>query len=104
MTKEQLKQALDVCSEYEECAKCPAFPFCGDLVNVTGAALDEIETLEKSADEKARDTATAILTALIEAEKLYQSPPDGVRMMTLYKLLERFGNHNAEVTNEKGNH
>lgn len=43
MTTEQLKKALDVCSEYEECVKCPAYSFCGDLAIVTGEALNAIE-------------------------------------------------------------
>ena len=30
MTNEQLKQALDVCSEHEACERCPAREYCGD--------------------------------------------------------------------------
>lgn len=30
MTIEQLKQALDVCSEHEACERCPAREYCGD--------------------------------------------------------------------------
>lgn len=47
MTSEQLKQALNVCSEHEACENCPARAYCGDLSVVTGEALNEIERLEK---------------------------------------------------------
>ncbi len=47
MTIEQLKQALDVCSEHEACERCPARKYCGDLSVVTGEALNVIERLEK---------------------------------------------------------
>ena len=46
MTIEQLKQALDVCSEHEACENCPAREHCGDLGIVTGEALNVIERLE----------------------------------------------------------
>lgn len=47
MTREQLKQALDVCSEHEACGQCPSREYCGDLSVVTGEALNVIERLEK---------------------------------------------------------
>lgn len=47
MTLEQVKKTLDVCSEYEECVKCPAYGFCGDLAVMTAEALNAIEKLEK---------------------------------------------------------
>lgn len=47
MTSEQLKQALDVCSEHEACERCPAREYCGDLSVVTGEALNAIKQLEK---------------------------------------------------------
>ena len=50
MTTEQLKQALDVCSEHEECGRCPAREYCGDLGIVTGEALNVIEQLEAEKD------------------------------------------------------
>lgn len=46
MTIEQLKQALDICSEHEACENCPAREYCGDLGIVTGEALSAIERLE----------------------------------------------------------
>lgn len=46
MTKEQLKQALNVCSEHEACENCPAHEYCDDLSVLTGEALNAIETLE----------------------------------------------------------
>lgn len=50
MTIEQLKQALDVCSEHEACENCPAREHCGDLSVVTGEALNAIEKLEAEKD------------------------------------------------------
>ncbi len=50
MTTEQLKQALDVCSEHEACERCPAREYCGDLGIVTGEALNVIEQLEAEKD------------------------------------------------------
>lgn len=50
MTTEQLKQALDVCSEHEACGRCPAREYCGDLGIVTGEALNVIEQLEAEKD------------------------------------------------------
>ena len=47
MTNEQLKQALDVCSEHEACERCPAREYCGDLSVVTGEALNVI-TVKRS--------------------------------------------------------
>ena len=49
MTTEQLKQALDVCSEHEACERCPAREYC-DLGIVTGEALNVIEQLEAEKD------------------------------------------------------
>lgn len=53
MTREQLKKALDVCSEHEACEKCPAHEYCGDLSMVTGEALNVIEQLEAEASGRA---------------------------------------------------
>lgn len=50
MTNEQLKQALDVCSEHEACERCPAREYCGDLGVITGEALNAIEKLEAEKD------------------------------------------------------
>ncbi len=50
MTKEQLKQALNVCSEHEACENCPAHQYCDDLSVLTGEALNAIETLEAEND------------------------------------------------------
>ncbi len=47
MTIEQLKQALDVCSEHEACERCPAREYCGDLSVVTSEALNVVNQLEK---------------------------------------------------------
>lgn len=57
MTLEQLKKALDVCSEYDECVRCPAHDYCGDLSVVTGVALNAIETYEKAADDPTQELA-----------------------------------------------
>lgn len=46
MTNEQLKQALNVCSEHEACERCPAREHCGDLATVTSEALNALEKLE----------------------------------------------------------
>lgn len=51
MTREQLKKALDVCSEHEACENCPAREYCGDLSVVTGEALNVIEQLEAEASK-----------------------------------------------------
>ncbi|MDE6397884.1 MAG: hypothetical protein K2L51_01030 [Clostridiales bacterium] len=51
MTKEQLKQALNVCSEHDACERCPAREYCGDLAIVTGEALNAIEKLEAEKKE-----------------------------------------------------
>ncbi len=50
MTKEQLKQALNVCSEHEACENCPAHQYCDDLSVLTGEALNAIEMLEAEND------------------------------------------------------
>ena len=50
MTTEQLKQALDVCSEHEARGRSPAREYCGDLGIVTGEALNVIEQLEAEKD------------------------------------------------------
>lgn len=91
MTKEQLKEALNVCSEHEACERCTAREYCGDLSVLTGEALNAIERLEAE-----NDALTGELDMRQDAEAEGEAD-----MRELDKWLAEMGNKEARALAEE---
>ena len=92
MTTEQLKQALDVCSEHEACERCPVREYCGDLGIVTGEAFNAIKKLE--ADKK------DLIAQLNEAQEIINvvTIPSAI-VCEIKSILERLLDRLSSVSN-----
>lgn len=86
MTTEQLKQALSVCSEYEECERCPAREYCGDLSIVTGEVLSVIEARSAEIEQARKDMANDIISEILIYAKCHRQACGNVAADILEKL------------------
>lgn len=98
MTIEQLKQALDVCSEHEACERCPAREYCGDLSVVTGEALNVITAREIEIKQARKEMANDIISEIRIYAKCHKKACDERTAVVLEKLATKLQNAITQET------
>ena len=78
MKPDRIKQALDCCSEYEDCHNCHCKKECGDLSVVTTEALNYINKLESQV-ESIQQQVYAVYADLSKIIKNQKTEIDGLK-------------------------
>ena len=89
MNREQIKEALECCSNAIFCARCTAVGFCNGVEFLMANALALIRDLDAEKEMARADTLSDLQTRFAMHFGTY-TREDTIKVSDVFKLLERF--------------